>query len=141
MEKVGVRTELVNGRMMEFNNYNALLEGNSEKYDIWFGNWMLSSEPSVAATAAYSPSSSFNHGHFVTKENTELLRSLNSQKAFDTKYRIAQMHKWQAYMHKEAYVVPLSYTYGLTVVRKNVKGVTLDPSKQLTYWENVCLTK
>lgn len=51
------------------------------------------------------------------------------------------MHKWQAYMQKEAYVVPLSYTYGLTVVGKNVKGVTLDPSKQLTYWENVCLTK
>ncbi|WP_076150125.1 ABC transporter substrate-binding protein [Ligilactobacillus murinus] len=140
-KKVGVRTELVNGRMMEFNNYSALLESNSEKYDIWFGSWLLSAEPSVAATAAYSPSSSFNHGHFVTKENTELLRSLNSQKAFDTKYRIAQMHKWQAYMHKEAYVVPLSYTYGLTVVGKNVKGVTLDPSKQLTYWENVCLTK
>ena len=140
-KKVGVRTELVNGRMMEFNNYSELLESNSEKYDIWFGSWLLSAEPSVAATAAYSPSSSFNRGHFVTKENTELLRSLNSQKAFDTKYRIAQMHKWQAYMHKEAYVVPLSYTYGLTVVGKNVKGVTLDPSKQLTYWENVCLTK
>lgn len=140
-KKIGVRTRLVNGRPVEFNNFQELLHGNSDKFDIWFGSWRLSSEPSVAATAAYSPLSSFNHGHFATKENTELLHSLNSPKAFNSKYRIAQMHKWQVYMRKEAYVVPLAYTYNLTAVGKNVKGMTVDPSKNLSQWDDVCLTK
>lgn len=140
-KKIGVRAKFVSGRPMEFNAYSELLEGNSDKFDIWFGSWTLSSEPSVAATAAYSPLSSFNNGHFATKENTELLHSLNSQRAFNSKYRIAQMHKWQAYMRKEAYVVPLAYTYSLTAVGKNVKGMTVDPSKNLSMWDDVCLTK
>ena len=69
------------------------------------------------------------------------MESLNSVKAFDAKYRIKQMHKWQEYMRKEAYVVPLSYSYDLTAVGKNVKGMTVDNSTQLTVWDNVCLTK
>ena len=140
-KKIGVRVELVNDRPLEFNTYEDLLHSNSHKFDIWFGNWSLGQEPSTAATAAYSPKSSFNHGHFVTKENTKLLKSLNSEKAFDPKYRIEQMHKWQEYMRKEAYVVPLSYSYDLTAVGKNVKGMTVDDSTQLTVWDNVCLTK
>jgi peptide/nickel transport system substrate-binding protein len=44
-------------------------------------------------------------------------------------------------MRKEAYVVPLSYSYDLTAVGKNVKGMTVDDSTQLTVWDNVCLTK
>lgn len=140
-KKIGVRVELVNDRPLEFNTYEDLLHSNSYKFDIWFGNWSLGQEPSTAATAAYSPKSSFNHGHFVTKENTKLLKSLNSEKAFNPKYRIEQMHKWQEYMRKEAYVVPLSYSYDLTAVGKNVKGMTVDDSTQLTVWDNVCLTK
>ena len=140
-KKIGVRVELVNDRPLEFNTYEDLLHSNSHKFDIWFGNWSLGQEPSTAATAAYSPKSSFNHGHFVTKENTKLLKSLNSEKAFNPKYRIEQMHKWREYMRKEAYVVPLSYSYDLTAVGKNVKGMTVDDSTQLTVWDNVCLTK
>ena len=140
-KKIGVRVELVNDRPLEFNTYEDLLHSNSHKFDIWFGNWSLGQEPSTAATAAYSPKSSFNHGHFVTKENTKLLKSLNSEKAFNPKYRIEQMHKWQEYMRKEAYVVPLSYSYDLTAVGKNVKGMTVDDSTQFTVWDNVCLTK
>ena len=140
-KKIGVRVELVNDRPLEFNTYEDLLHSNSHKFDIWFGNWSLGQEPSTAATAAYSPKSSFNHGHFVTKENTKLLKSLNSEKAFNPKYRIEQMHKWQEYMRKEAYVVPLSYSYDLTAVGKNVKGMTVDDSTQLKVWDNVCLTK
>ncbi|WP_302450757.1 ABC transporter substrate-binding protein [Ligilactobacillus animalis] len=140
-KKIGVRVELVNDRPLEFNTYEDLLHSNSHKFDIWFGNWSLGQEPSTAATAAYSPKSSFNHGHFVTKENTKLLKSLNSEKAFNPKYRIEQMHKWQEYMRKEAYVVPLSYSYDLTAVGKNVKGMTVDDSTQLTVWDNACLTK
>ena len=140
-KKIGVRVELVNDRPLEFNTYEDLLHSNSHKFDIWFGNWSLGQEPSTAATAAYSPKSSVNHGHFVTKENTKLLKSLNSEKAFNPKYRIEQMHKWQEYMRKEAYVVPLSYSYDLTAVGKNVKGMTVDDSTQLTVWDNVCLTK
>lgn len=140
-KKIGVKVELVNDRPLEFNTYEDLLHSNSHKFDFWFGTWSLVQEPSSAATAAYSPSSSFNYGHFVTKENTKLLESLNSVKAFDAKYRIKQMHKWQEYMRKEAYVVPLSYSYDLTAVGKNVKGMTVDNSTQLTVWDNVCLTK
>lgn len=71
-----------------------------------------------------------------------MIASFNSPKAFNEKYRIEQMHKWQAYMQKEAYIVPLTYNYDLQTVTKKVKGMNAKTGdKQLSFWDSVALTK
>ncbi len=85
--------------------------------------------------------SAYNFGHFVTKENTELINSLSSEKAFDENYRRKQLYKWQEYMNKEAFIVPMTFTHSTISVSKDVKGMTLDVSDSDTLWSNVALTK
>lgn len=138
-KKIGVRVKLYNGRLQEFNTFNDKLLNGAGGYDIWLGGWATGTCPDPSGL--YSASAPYNYGHFVTKENTDLLESLDSQKAFNESYRKQQYAKWQKYMNQEAYVVPLNYDYSTFPVSKKVKNVTLDTEKGYTMWENVGLTK
>lgn len=138
-KKIGVRVKLYNGRLQEFNTFNDKLLNGAGGYDIWLGAWSTGTCPDPSGL--YSASAPYNFGHFVTKENTDLLQSLDSQKAFNESYRKQQYAKWQKYMNQEAYVVPLSYDYNTVPVSKRVKNYTLDTEKGYTMWENVGLSK
>lgn len=139
-KELGVRVKLMNGRLQEFNTATEKLLSGSKDFDIWLGAWSTSSEPTDVATT-YSASSAYNMGHFVTKENTELINSLSSKEAFDENYRREQFYKWQEYMNKEAYIVPVSFTHDTITVSKKVKGMTLDVTKSNDLWKDIALTK
>ena len=139
-KELGVRVKLLNGRFQEFNTMVEKLSSGSTDYDLWFGAWGVTPEPTDIANS-YTVTSAYNNGHFVTKENTELINSLKSDKAFDEKYRLKQFHKWQAYMDKEAFVVPIAFTHDTISVTKHVKNVSLDPNKDNDLWVDVALTK
>lgn len=139
-KELGVRVKLMNGRFQEFNSMSEKLISGAKDFDIWMGAWSTSSEPTDVA-ANYSKTSAYNFGHFVTKENTELINSLSSEKAFDENYRRKQLYKWQEYMNKEAFIVPMTFTHSTISVSKDVKGMTLDVSDSDTLWSNVALTK
>lgn len=138
-KKIGVRVKLYNGRLQEFNTFNDKLLNGASGYDMWLGAWATGTDPDPSGL--YSSTAPYNYGHFVTQENTDLLNSLNSQKAFNDSYRKQQFYKWQAYMNKEAFVIPLNYNYQTVPVSKKVKNFTLDTQKGYTLWENVGLTK
>ena len=138
-KKVGLRVKLVNGRLLEFNSFYDKVQNDVKGIDMFMGAWSLSSEPSPVDL--YSEGAPYNMARFVTKQNNTLLENMNSEKAFDTNYRIKQFHKWQAYMNKEAYVVPMQYYYDATPVAKNIKGYTNQVSKSYYLWENVSFSK
>lgn len=138
-KKIGVRVKLYNGRLQEFNSMVEKMMNGATDVDIWFAAWGTSSEPTSIASL-YRPTSPYNVGHFVTKENTELIDSLNSEKAFNEKYQLKQFYKWQAYMHEQAFVVPRTFNYQTYTVGKNVKGITLENGKEYSLWEHVALT-
>lgn len=142
-KKVGLKVKLYGGRSLDYNNFlKVLMSKNKNDFDLWINSWSLPEEPTSLPNFAYTPDSEFNYGHFVSKENSELIASFNSPKAFNEKYRIEQMHKWQAYMQKEAYIVPLTYNYDLQTVTKKVKGMNAKTGdKQLSFWDSVALTK
>lgn len=140
-KKIGVKVKLFNGRFQEFNSMiEKLTAGSATDFDMWFAAWGTSSEPTNIASV-YTASSPYNMGHFVTKENTALIDSLSSKKAFDEKYRLQQFHKWQAYMNEEAFVVPDSFTTQTVSVAKNVKGMSLGVADNYSLWDSVALTK
>lgn len=138
-KKIGVRVKLYNGRLQEFNTFYDKLQNDDGGFDMWMGAWSTGTDPDPSGL--YSASAPFNYGHFVTKENTDLLKSINSQKAFNEDYRKQQFYKWQKYMNEEAYVIPLNFDYQTVPVSKKVKNFTLDTEKSYTLWENVGLTK
>ena len=142
-KKVGLNVKLYSGKTLEYNNYLDVLSSNKKhNFDLWTGVWSLPPEPTSYPSYISAPTSELNYGHFTSKENDKLVAQMNSQKAFNTKYRIQQMHKWQQYMQKEAYVVPLYYQYDLETVGKNVKNISADATDvKYNLWDQVALTK
>ena len=142
-KKVGLNVKLYSGKALEYNNYLDVLSSNKKhNFDLWTGVWSLPPEPTSYPSYISAPTSELNYGHFTSKENDKLVAQMNSQKAFNTKYRIQQIHKWQQYMQKEAYVVPLYYQYDLETVGKNVKNISADATDvKYNLWDQVALTK
>ena len=137
--KIGLNISLYNDRLIEFNSYIDKLQNDAPGYDMFTGGWNLSSEPSP--TDLYSEGAPFNMTRFVTPENTKLLNEMDSQKAFNHKYRVQKFHEWQEYMNKEAYVIPMSNSYSITAVNSKLTGYTLKPSHGNSIWYEVAYAK
>ncbi len=140
-KKIGVKVELKGGRLQEFNSYIEQLTNDGEGYDVYLSNWNVSSAPTSSLAETYLPNNPYNLSHFVTKENTKLIKSLSSKEAFNTDYQIKQFYKWQAYMNKEAYIIPRQFQYDTYTFSKKLTNVTLDTKKGATLWEDIAFTK
>ena len=137
--KIGLNVSLYNGRLIEINSFYDKVQNDDPGVDMFMGSWSLSSEPSPADI--YNEGAPFNFSRFVTPENTKLLNEIDSQKAFDHKYRVEKFHEWQEYMNKEAYVVPVNNSYEITAVNKKLTGYTLKPSHSNSIWYEVAYAK
>ena len=137
--KIGLDVELVGYRMTEFNAFYDKVQHDAPEVDMFIAGWNLSSEPSPAAL--YDVGAPSNYSRFATPENTKLMNSLDSQKAFNHKYRVEQFHKWQQYMFDEAYVIPLSNSYEITAVNSTLTGYSKRPSQSNSLWYQVGYAK
>lgn len=82
-------------------------------------------------------------GHFVSKKNTQLLNSLNNNKAWNQKYRVQQFKKLQRYMNDEAAYTPQSFILNYTPVNhrvKNFKQAAYNNYMTPQFWQNLQLT-
>ncbi|OYS01564.1 oligopeptide ABC transporter substrate-binding protein [Lactobacillus johnsonii] len=128
-KKMGLNVKLTSGRLMEMNSFYDKVQNDSKDVDMFIGAWSLSSEPSPQDL--YGAKAPFNYSRFVTKENTDLLNDIDSQKAFNNSYRVKKFHQWQAYMDKEAYVVPVANSYNIYAINNKLTGYSLEPSKSM----------
>ncbi len=134
-KKEGLHVVLTGGRLTEFNSFYDKLENDAKGVDVFLGSWSLSSEPSV--NDLYGPNASFNYSRFNTARNNQLIVDMDSQKSFNTNYRVKKFHEWQTYMNKEAYVVPVSQSYQVMAVDKKLTGYSMRPSKSMNNgWPN-----
>lgn len=140
-KKIGVKVELKDGRLQEFNSYIEQLVNDGKGFDVWLSNWAVPMPPTTSVAGNYMPSDPYNFAHFVTKENTELIESLSSKKAFNDKYQLKQFYKWQEYMNKEAYIVPRQFRYSTYVFSKKLTNISLKPKESYNLWENIAFTK
>ncbi|WP_251716155.1 oligopeptide ABC transporter substrate-binding protein [Lactobacillus agrestimuris] len=142
-QKMGLNVKLTTGRLIEFNSFYDKVQNDSPNVDMFLGAWSLSSEPSPADL--YGKNAPMNYSRFTTPENQKLLDEIDSEKAFDNKYRVDKFHEWQKYMFDQAYVVPVSNNYSITAVNKNITGYSLKPSKSMgngfPNWYYVSLAK
>ncbi|MCT0164322.1 oligopeptide ABC transporter substrate-binding protein [Lactobacillus helveticus] len=138
-KKIGLNVKLTTGRLIEFNSFYDKVQNDAKNVDVFMGAWSLPSEPSP--NDLYSEKAPFNYTRFVTKKNTQLLGEMNSQKAFNHKYRVDKFHEWQKYMDDEAYVVPLYNSYEIHAVNSKITGYSLKPSDGNSLWYKVGYAK
>ena len=140
--KIGLNVKLLGGRLTEFNSFYDKVQHDDPKVDVFMAGWTLSTEPSQEQM--FSEGTMSNYSRFVTPENTKLIKEMDSQKAFDHKYRVDKFHEWQKYMNDEAYVIPTYNEYQIDAVNSKLVNYSLKPSKinnghQL--WYNVGFAK
>ena len=137
--KIGLNVSLYNGRLTEFNSFYDKIQNDDPGIDMFMGSWSLSSEPSPADL--YNEGAPFNFSRFVTPENDKLLKEIDSQKAFNHKYRVEKFHEWQKYMNDQAYVIPVYNSYSITAVNSKLTGYSVKPSHSNDLWYEVAYTK
>ncbi|NRO61405.1 Oligopeptide-binding protein AppA [Lactobacillus helveticus] len=138
-KKIGLNVKLTTGRLIEFNSFYDKIQNDAKDVDVFVAAWSLSSEPSP--NDLYNEKAPFNFTRFVTKKNTQLLGEMDSQKAFNHKYRVDKFHEWQKYMNDEAYVVPTTNSYSITAVNSKITGYSLKPSDGNSLWYKVGYAK
>lgn len=138
-KKIGLNVKLTTGRLIEFNSFYDKIQNDAKDVDVFMAAWSLASEPSP--NDLYNEKAPFNLTRFVTKKNTQLLAEMDSQKAFNHKYRVDKFHEWQKYMNDEAYVVPDTNRYAITAVNSKITGYSLKPSDGNSSWYKVGYAK
>ncbi len=138
-KKMGLNVKLTGGRLIEFNSFYDKIQNDAKDVDVFMAAWSLGSEPSP--NDLYNEKAPFNFTRFVTKKNTQLLAEMDSQKAFNHKYRVDKFHEWQKYMNDEAYVVPTTNGYAITAVNSKITGYSLKPSDGNSLWYKVGYAK
>ncbi len=138
-KKIGLNVKLTTGRLIEFNSFYDKIQNDAKDVDVFVAAWSLASEPSP--NDLYNEKAPFNFTRFVTKKNTQLLNEMDSQKAFNHKYRVDKFHEWQKYMNDEAYVVPTTNSYSITAVNSKITGYSLKPSDGNSLWYKVGYAK
>ncbi len=128
-KKMGLNVKLTNGRLIEANSFYDKLQNDSAGVDMFLAGWSLASEPSPADL--YGKTAPMNYSRFATSKNQKLLDEIDSQKAFNNKYRVQKFHEWQKYMFDQAYVVPVANSYSIIAVNKKITGYSLKPSKSM----------
>lgn len=138
-KKIGLNVKLTTGRLIEFNSFYDKIQNDAKDVDVFVAAWSLSREPSP--NDLYNEKALFNFTRFVTKKNTQLLNEMDSQKAFNHKYRVDKFHEWQKHMNDEAYVVPTTNSYSITAVNSKITGYSLKPSDSNSLWYKVGYAK
>lgn len=136
--KAGLNVKMTTGKPMEMNSfYSTIQKPKQNKIDVFLGAWQTSSEPTP--TQLYGVDAPYNMGHFATKKNTQLMSTLNNNKAWNTKYRVKQFAKWQKYMNQQAAYVPEQFSLSWSPVNNRVKGYSVKASDN-EFWSNLSLT-
>ncbi|MFT4139164.1 MAG: ABC transporter substrate-binding protein, partial [Bacillus sp. (in: firmicutes)] len=137
---IGLKVELVDGRLHEFNAMRDMIKKDDPKVDIFAGAWNTGSDPDLSGL--WGKNAGFNYQRWVNDENTKLLEAGLSEKATDEKYRKEVYDKWQKLIHDEAPMIPIHYTFDLTGVNKRVKNydVNTEVNQITSHWKDVTVT-
>lgn len=134
---IGLKAELVDGRLHEFNSFYDMINNDDPKVDVFSGAWGTGSDPDPSGI--WAKDSKFNNDRWVHDKNKELLKAGISAKAMDDKYRKDIYDQWQKLIHDEVPLIPLHYKFELTGVNNRVKNYDVAPGSKLT-WKDVAVT-
>jgi len=130
---VGIKVQLLDGRLHEFNSFYDMVEADDPKIDIYQGAWGTGTDPDPSGL--YGRDAAFNYTRYTSEKNDELLAAGTSEKAFDADFRKDIYKQWQELMVEEVPVAPTVYRYYLMGVNKRVVNYSIDPGSDLELYQ------
>lgn len=130
---VGIKVQLLEGRLHEFNSFYDRVEADDPDIDIYQGAWGVGSDPNPSGL--YGRTAAFNYTRYTSEKNDELLAAISGEKSLDTDYRAQMFSEWQKLMVDEVPVAPTVFRYALTAVNKRVTNYSIDPGSDLYLYQ------
>lgn len=139
-KKIGLNVKLVDGRLIEPNDFYARLTSDDPKIDAWLGAFTLASDPNP--TWMYGKNEQFNLQRYTSKKLEDSLEKLNSPEALDAKKRVQYYHDFEKEFFDEAPAIPLHNGLAILPVNKRVKHFdwSFDNTKTDFDWSKIELT-
>lgn len=121
---VGLKVELLDGRLQEFNTFYDRVEADDPAIDIYQGAWGVGSD--VDPAGLYGRDAAYNYTRYASEANDALLADGVSEAAFDQAYRQEVYSKWQALMIEEIPAFPTLYRAAVVPVNNRVVNYYVD---------------
>lgn len=120
---VGLKVELYNGRLTEFNAFYDAVEHDDPKIDMYDGAWQTGFDPNPKNL--WGPDSSANYTRYTSDTFNAIMNDISSEKAWDKAFLSEKYHLFQQAFFDEAPAIPTMWRMGLEAVNNRVKNYEL----------------
>lgn len=115
---VGLKVELLEDRLHEFNSFYDRVEADDPEIDIYQGVWSTGFDPTPEGL--YGRLAPYNYTRWATEENDEYMEAMTSTEGFDLEWRQEQFKEWQEYFMDELPIIPTLFRKAVTPVNNRV---------------------
>ncbi|HWT76055.1 MAG TPA: oligopeptide ABC transporter substrate-binding protein [Mobilitalea sp.] len=123
---VGLKVELFNGRLTEFNAFYEAVEADDPAIDMYDAAWQTGYDPNPASLWGHY--SSANYTRYTSDTFDAITDAISSDQAWDSTFLANKYHEWQQAFFDEVPAIPTLWRIELTAVNNRVKNYELTPS-------------
>lgn len=120
---VGLRVELYNGRLTEFNAFYDAVEYDDPAIDMYDGAWQTGWDPNPSAL--WGRNSSANYTRYTSETFDAIQADISSDKAWDNDFLDERYNTWQQAFFDECPAIPTIWRMVLEAVNNRVKNYTI----------------
>ena len=117
---IGLKVELYNGRLTEFNAFYDAVEHDDPKIDMYDGAWQTGYDPNPKNL--WGPDTSANYTRYTSDTFNAIMSDISSEKAWDKAFLSEKYHAFQQAFFDEAPAIPTMWRMDLDAVNNRVKN-------------------
>lgn len=120
---IGLKVELYNGRLTEFNAFYDAVEGDDPVIDMYDGAWQTGYDPNPASLWGHN--SPANYTRYTSDAFDDIINDISSDKGWDSDFLSQRYYDWQQQFIDEVPAIPTLWRMSLTAVNNRVKNYTM----------------
>lgn len=120
-KQIGLDVQLVDGRLLEFQNFYERIQKDDPAIDMWAAAWGLGSDPNP--NGLYGKATPFNFPRYITPELEDILAKLVSREALDPEKQVEFYHAFEKIAMEDIPMVPQLNRVAILPINKRVKVV------------------
>jgi peptide/nickel transport system substrate-binding protein len=120
---VGLKVELYNGRLTEFNAFYDAVEGDDSAIDMYDGAWQTGYDPNPASLWGHN--SPANYTRYASDTFDAIINDISSDKGWDSDFLAQRYQDWQQQFFDEAPAIPTMWRIAIYAVNNRVKNYSV----------------
>ncbi|MGO3751850.1 MAG: oligopeptide ABC transporter substrate-binding protein [Peptoniphilaceae bacterium] len=116
---IGLNVKLLNGRLLDLNNFYDKLEADDPQIDVFSAAFGLASDPNP--TGLYGDSEAFNYSRYTSDKLQSSLEALGSNEALDPENQAKLYHEFEKIFQEESPSIPMLNRVEFMPINKRIK--------------------